>query len=83
MSVATGQTPSVQWKDTQLQGRATATGNTDSPNTAELRLTIDKNSVQCPADFKMYRCRLSAFSNGASEGITQETSPIALSYVGK
>lgn len=83
VSVATGQTPPVQWTDTKLQGRATATGNVDSPSSAQLRLTIDKNSVICPTDFKMYMCKMTSYSNVVSDGITQETSPIELSYVGK
>lgn len=42
VSVVTGQTPPIQWNDIQLQGRASATGNIDSPTTAQLRFTIDK-----------------------------------------
>lgn len=82
VSVSTGQTPPVQWKDTTLQSRSSATGNIDSPNTAQLRLTIDKNSVICPTDFKMYKCRMSGFSTVVSEAVTQETNPINISYTG-
>lgn len=82
VSVATGQTPPVQWKDSTLQYRASATGNLDSPNTAQLRLTIDKNSVQCPTDFKVYKCKMSGFSTLMSEAVTQETSQITISYIG-
>lgn len=83
VAVANGLTPPLQWKDTQLQRRASATGNADSPSSAQLRLTIAKNNVQCPNDFKMYMCKMSAFNNVVSETVTQETSPIAVSYVGK
>lgn len=82
VSVSTGPTPPLQWKDTQLQGRASATGNIDSPNSAELRLTIDKARVHCPDDFKMYMCKLSAYSNVVSLGVVQETNPITISYIG-
>ncbi|XP_052722434.1 uncharacterized protein LOC128193167 isoform X3 [Crassostrea angulata] len=81
VSVANGLTPPLQWKDSALRNRATATGSVDSPSTAQLRLTIDKNSVQCPTDFKMYMCKISAFSNVASETVTQETSPVPISYI--
>lgn len=81
VSVTTGGTPPIQWTDTQLQGRATATGNVDSPSTAQLRLTINKASVQCPTDFKMYICKMSGYAS--SWPVTQETSPIVLSYIGK
>lgn len=82
MSVADGPTPHLQWKDTQLQGRASATGNVDSPNTAQLRLTIVKDRVMCPSDFKMYMCRMLGISSSGSERVTQETSPIIISYIG-
>lgn len=82
VSVANGLTPPLQWKDTQLQGRASATGNVDSPNTAQLRLTIVKDRVMCPSDFKMYMCRMLCISSSGSETVTQETSPIIISYIG-
>lgn len=81
MSVTTGQTPLVEWKDSTLQYRAFAKGNVDSPSSAKLRLTIDKARVQCPTDFKMYMCKMSGY---ASSGlVTQETGSIVLSYIGK
>lgn len=80
VSVTTGQT-SVQWTDSRLQGRASATGNLDSPNIAELRLQIDKSSVECPTDFKMYMCKMSSLSTNA-DVVSQETSPITISYIG-
>lgn len=81
VSVATGQTPKIQWKDTQLQGRATAIGNVDSPSSAQLRLKIDKNSVQCPTDFKMYMCKMSGFS-ATPFVVSRESNPITISFVG-
>nr|XP_034301832.1 uncharacterized protein LOC105345013 isoform X3 [Crassostrea gigas] len=83
VSVATGQTPPVQWKDTQLQGRASATGSVDSPSTAQLRLAIDKHSLICPTDFKMYMCQLTGYNSYLGETVTQETSPITISYIVK
>lgn len=83
VSVATGQTSPIQWQDTQLQGRASATASIDPPSTAQLRLTIVKDRVMCPSDFKMYMCSMSGFSSIASEAVTQETSPIIISYIVK
>ncbi|XP_065933592.1 uncharacterized protein [Magallana gigas] len=82
VSVIPGQTPPVKWKDTQLQGRATATGNTDPPSTAQLKLTIDKASVICPTDFKTYMCKMSALSTN-SDIVNGETSPITISNIVK
>lgn len=79
---ATGQTPPVQWKDSTLQYRASATGSLDSPSTAQLRLTIDKNRVICPSDFNVYKCRMSGLTTVVSEAVTQETTPITISYIG-
>lgn len=79
VSVATGQTPNIQWKDSALQRRASATGSIDSPSTAQLRLTIDKSYVQC-SDFNMYKCKMSGFGT-ASVAVTQETNPITISYI--
>eukprot|EP00105_Crassostrea_gigas_P016809 XP_011434332.1 PREDICTED: uncharacterized protein LOC105333181 isoform X1 [Crassostrea gigas] len=83
VEVSTGQTLLVQWRDTTLQNRASATGNIDSPSNAQLRLTIDKNSVLCHADFKMYKCKMAGFSSTALEVVTQETSSIALYQIVK
>lgn len=82
VSVATGQTPPVQWKDSTLQYRASATGSLDSPSTAQLRFTIDKNRVICPSDFNVYKCRMSGLTTVVSEAVTQETTPITISYIG-
>lgn len=78
VTVIPGQTPPVKWKDTQLQGRTTATGNTDPPSTAQLKLTIDKASVICPTDFKTYMCKMSGLSTN-SDIVNGETSPITIS----
>lgn len=83
VSVASGQTPPVQWKDSELRNRATATGSIDSPSTAQLRLSIDKSSVQCPNDFKMYKCKFSGYNSYSEKSVTQETSPFTISYIGK
>lgn len=82
VSVHPGQTPPVQWKDTALQNRASATGNEDAPSNAQLRLTIDRSSVQCPTDFTMYMCKMSGLSTN-SDIVTRETSPITISYIVK
>lgn len=82
VSVATGQPVSIQWKDSALQRRATAIGNLDSPSSAQLRLTIDKANVLCPADFKMYLCKMSGLTT-ASDVVSIETSPITISYTVK
>lgn len=81
VSVSTGQTPPIQWGETTLQGRASATGNIESPSNALLRLTIDKNFVMCPTDFKMYMCKMSGLST-ESVAVRQDTSPIIISYIG-
>lgn len=83
VSVANGQTPPVQWKDTALQSRASATGSINSPTTAQLRLSIHKNSVQCPNDFKMYMCKFAGYNSYSEKIVTQETNPITISYIGK
>eukprot|EP00105_Crassostrea_gigas_P029356 XP_011451283.1 PREDICTED: uncharacterized protein LOC105345013 isoform X5 [Crassostrea gigas] len=82
VSVTTGQPATIQWKDSALQRRATAIGNLDSPSSAQLRLTIDKDSVLCPADFKMYMCKMSGLTT-ASDVVPKETSPITISYTAK
>lgn len=81
VSVTTGQTPLVEWTDSTLQDRASATGNLDSPSSAQLKLTINKASVQCPTDFNMYMCKMSGYAWFGL--VAQETSPIVLSYLGR
>lgn len=77
VSAITGKTPIVQWVDQALKIRATATGSLEITSSPELRLTIDKNSVQCPSDFSMYMCKLTGYS---SASVSQETNPIKVSY---
>lgn len=81
ITMATGQTPLFQWNvNSDLQGRATPTGNLDSPSSAQLRLVIDKNNVQCPSDFSMYMCTLSGLRNGGV--ISQTSMPATVNYIG-
>lgn len=77
VSAITGKTPIVQWVDQALKGRATATGSLEITSSPELRLTVDKNSVQCPSDFSMYMCKLTGYSTASVE---VETNPIKVSY---
>lgn len=79
VSAITGKTPIVQWVDQALKGRATATGSLEITSSPELRLTVDKNSVQCPSDFSMYMCKLTGYSTASVE---VETNPIKVSYNG-
>lgn len=80
VSVATSQTLPVKWNDNALQSQASVTGNIDSPTTAQLRLTIDKASVMCPDDFKMYKCKMPGFTT-YSNVVKQETSSITIFYI--
>lgn len=80
VSINTGQTPPIQWKDSSLQVRASVTGNIDPREIAYLRFIIAKNSLNCHDDLTMYICQMSALS--ASDIVTQETSPITISYIG-
>lgn len=77
-----GQASLVKWNDkfNSIKNRATATGNLDSPSNAQLRLAIDKSSVQCPADFSMYRCTMSGFAN---IGVNQESNVVIINYIVK
>lgn len=75
-----GKPPRFQWNDNNLQGRATPTGNLDSPSSAQLRLTIDKNNVRCPYDFSMYRCTMSGV--GGTGAVTQTSDSTTVNYIG-
>ena len=78
------QTPQIQWPSESLQTRASAVGSEiNSPNTAKLKLTIDKDSVLCPTDFTAYRCKLLGFSTVSNDAVTQETNPVTVTYTGK
>lgn len=82
VTIAAGQTPLFQWNgnNNDLQGRATPTGNLDSPSSAQLRLTIDKDSVRCPTDFLMYRCSMTGL--GTSGAISQSSESTTVYYNG-
>lgn len=73
---AAGQMPPIKLNDNSLKNQALATRNTGEP-----RLTINKNSEQCPTAYKLYKCKMSGFSI-SSDLVTQETSPIIISYTG-
>ncbi|XP_056010947.1 uncharacterized protein LOC125678643 isoform X10 [Ostrea edulis] len=77
---ANGGTDLVAWQDTTLQKRATATGTVSSPQTAQLKFTIPKDDVQCPADFTEYKCSMNGFGTGTTGVVNQETNQIFVSY---
>ena len=79
------QTLPIRWPSgSTLQNRAYVVGSKiNTPSSAILKLTIDKNSVVCPTDFVEYRCKMSGFSTLTSDAITQETTPITVTYTGK
>ncbi|XP_056010832.1 uncharacterized protein LOC125680722 isoform X1 [Ostrea edulis] len=70
----------VSWQDSNLQNRATATGSVSSPQTAQLRLSIPKDNVQCPADFTGYKCTMNGYGTGSIGSVNQETNQIFVSY---
>ena len=77
-------TPQIQWPmGSTIQNRASTTGSEiNTPSTAKLKLTIDKNSVLCPTDFIEYRCKMSGFNTATSDAIPQETTPVIVTYIG-
>ncbi|XP_078323782.1 uncharacterized protein LOC111125833 isoform X3 [Crassostrea virginica] len=79
------QNPQIQWPSgSTLQNRASAVGSEiNTPSTAKLKLTIDKDSVACPTDFTAYRCKFSGFSTVTSDAVTQETNPVTVTYTVK
>lgn len=82
VSALSGPADPVQWTDMSLRNRASATGSVTPSNSPKLRLTIDKTEIECPADFKMYMCKLSGLSSTTFKVITKETNPITISYIG-
>lgn len=58
---------------------ATATGSISTFNTAQLRLTLNKDIVRCPDDFNMYKCKMSGL-NSQSNVVEDETLPITVTY---
>nr|XP_022325707.1 uncharacterized protein LOC111125833 isoform X3 [Crassostrea virginica] len=85
VSIFKDQNPQIQWPSgSTLQNRASALGSEiNTPSTAKLKLTIDKNSVMCPTDFTAYRCKLSGFSSAESDAVTQESNPVTVTYTVK
>ena len=85
VSIFKDQTPQIQWPSgSTLQNRASAAGSEiNTPSTATLKLTIEKNSVLCPTDFTKYKCKLSGFNTVTTDFVTQETNPVAITYIGK
>lgn len=79
VTLATGQAAKIN--DIGLQNRATAIGSLDSPSSAQLRLTIDKNSVRCPDDFLTYRCTMNGLSL-TNVGVNDQSTPVTIEYEG-
>lgn len=78
VSVASGD--KLLWADKTLHSRgATASGSISTLNTAQLRLTLNKDIVRCPDDFKMYKCKMSGI-NSQSNVVEDETLPITVIY---
>lgn len=50
---AAGQMPPIKLNDNSLKNQALANGNTGEP-----KLTINKNSEQCPTAYKLYKCNM-------------------------
>lgn len=70
----------ILWVDKTLHNRgATATGSISTFNTAQLRLTLNKDIVRCPDDFNMYKCKMSGL-NSQSNVAEDETLPITVTY---
>lgn len=70
----------ILWADSTLNYRgANAIGSIGTLNTAQLRLSIKKDIVRCPDDFKMYKCKMSWF-DFQSNVVEKETLPITVTY---
>lgn len=70
----------ILWADSTLNYRgANAIGSIGTLNTAQLRLTIKKDIVRCPDDFKMYKCKMSGF-DFQSNVVEKETLLITVTY---
>lgn len=70
----------IKWADSALQSRgAAAMGSLDLKNTPYLRFTMNKDIVQCPDDFKIYKCKMSGvdFRNNID---TKESAPIDIAH---
>lgn len=72
----------VKWADTALQSRgAAAIGSVDLLDTPHLRFTINKDIVQCPDDFKIYKCKMSGVDT-LNNIVTKESTPINIAHKG-
>ena len=73
VSIFKDQPPQIVWPSgSTLQNRASAVGSEiNTPSTAKLKLTIDKNSVLCPTDFTAYKCKFSGLSTSTSDVVIQ------------
>lgn len=71
------------WKDTVLQNISKVSGSLHPPSSAELKLVIDKKSIQCPNEFAMFRCRMKGLDLVTHKVEEQFTKPISVSYCGK
>lgn len=72
----------ITWADSALQNRgAAAIGSLDLLNTPQLRFTMNKDIVQCPDDFKMYKCKMSGVDT-LNNIVTKESTPINIAHKG-
>lgn len=72
----------IKWADSALQSRgAAAMGSLDFINTPYLRFTMNKDIVQCPDDFKMYKCKMSGIDS-LNKIVTKESAPIGIAHNG-
>lgn len=72
----------IKWADSALQSRgAAAMGSLDFINTPYLRFTMNKDIVQCPDDFKMYKCKMSGVDS-RNKIVIKESAPIGIAYNG-
>lgn len=73
----------ITWPaDSALKSRgAAAMGSLDFINTPYLRFTMNKDIVQCPDDFKMYKCKMSGIDS-LNKIVTKESAPIGIAHNG-
>lgn len=72
----------IKWADSALQSRgAAAMGSLDLKNTPYLRFTMNKDIVQCPDDFKIYKCKMSGVDSRNNID-TKESAPIDIAHNG-
>ena len=88
VSILKGQTPQapqIKWPSgSTLRYRASTGGSEiNTPSTAKLKLTVEKNSVLCPTDFTGYKCKFSGLSTSTSDVVIQEANPVTITYIGK